>query len=257
MNTYAPRRPQILVLAKAPVPGRVKTRLCPPCTPAQAAGIAAAALSDTLGAVTASGAGARVLVVDGRYPAPPGWTTLAQRGGPLGDRLANGFADTRALDAPAVLIGMDTPQLSAGQVDAALAPLGAADGPDAVFGPAVDGGWWVLGLRDPGHAELLRTIPTSTPDTGGRTLAALRHHGLRVHLLPRLRDVDTAADARAVAALCPPGSRFAAAVAAEMPALTAGSHPAHGRDLAAHHRGGSGRRPMNAATMPARTAGIR
>ncbi|BFU45512.1 DUF2064 domain-containing protein [Krasilnikovia sp. MM14-A1004] len=218
--TPAAARPQVLVLAKAPVPGRVKTRLCPPCTPAQAARIAAAALSDTLGAVT-SVAASRVLVVDGGYAVPPGWTTVAQRGGPLGDRLVGAFADTRAPGVPAVLIGMDTPQLTARLIGAALAPLGVPGGPDAVLGPAADGGWWALGLREPAHAEVLHTVPTSTPDTGRRTLAALRRRGLRVHLLPRLRDVDTAVDARAVAALCPPGSRFATAVAADVPALMA------------------------------------
>ncbi|WP_412749873.1 DUF2064 domain-containing protein [Krasilnikovia sp. M28-CT-15] len=211
-------QPQILLLAKAPVPGRVKTRLCPPCTPAQAARIAAASLADTLGTVSATTAGARVLVVDGRYPAPPGWTTLAQRGGPLSDRLASAFADTRTPRRPALLIGMDTPQLTPGLLGAALNLLGVADGPDAVLGPAADGGWWALGLRDPAHAEALRTVPTSTATTGRRTLAALRARGLRVHVLPHLRDVDTAADASTVAALCPPASRFASVVAAEIPA---------------------------------------
>lgn len=208
--------PQVLVMAKAPVPGRVKTRLCPPCTPEQAARIAAAALADTLDTVTMA-AGSGVLVVDGDYPAPPGWATLAQRGGPLGERLANAFADTRAASMAAVLIGMDTPQLTTDHLDATTRLLDTVDGPDAVLGPAVDGGWWALGLRDPGHAEVLRTIPTSTATTGRRTLAALRGRGLRVHLLSRLRDVDTAADARAVAARCPADSRFARAVAAGVP----------------------------------------
>jgi len=120
-----------------------------------------------------------------------------------------------------IRVGMDTPQVSAGHLDAVLSLLGAAGGPDAVLGPAADGGWWALGLRDPGHASVLRTIPTSTATTGEQTLAALRGSGLRVRLLPRLRDVDTAADARAVAALCPPGSRFARAVAAEVPSPVA------------------------------------
>nr|WP_230416844.1 TIGR04282 family arsenosugar biosynthesis glycosyltransferase [Micromonospora tarapacensis] len=206
-----------MVLAKAPAPGRVKTRLCPPCTPEQAARIAAAALADTLDTVTTAAAGSRVLVVDGDYPAPPGWATLTQRGDSLGDRLANAFADTRTTGTPAVLIGMDTPQLAVDHLDAARRLLGTAGGPDAVLGPATDGGWWTLGLRDPGHATVLRTIPTSTATTGRRTLAALRRRGLRVHLMPRLCDVDTAADARAVATLCPPDSRFARAVAAELP----------------------------------------
>jgi len=203
------------------VPGRVKTRLCPPCTPEQAGWITAAALADTLDTATVSAAGARVLVVDGRYPVPSGWATFAQRGGPLGERLANAFADTSTPGRAAVLIGMDTPQLTVEHLDTALWSLRAAGGPDAVLGPAADGGWWALGLRDPGHAGVLRTISTSTATTGRRTLAALRRRGLRVVLLPQLRDVDTAADARAVAALCLPGSRFAGAVAAELPAPVA------------------------------------
>ncbi|MDI5941833.1 MULTISPECIES: TIGR04282 family arsenosugar biosynthesis glycosyltransferase [Micromonospora] len=215
--------PQVLVLAKTPEPGRVKTRLCPPCTPGQAARIAAAALADTLDTVAAATAGARILVVDGDHPAPAGWARLAQRGGPLSDRLANAFADARPVAdrretaAATLLIGMDTPQLTAAHLDAAVGLLGTADGPDAVLGPADDGGWWALGLREPGHAEALRAIPTSTARTGRLTLAALRRRGLRVHLLPRLRDVDTAADAHVVAALCPPGSRFAVAVDADVP----------------------------------------
>jgi rSAM/selenodomain-associated transferase 1 len=209
---------QILLMAKTPVPGRVKTRLCPPCTPGQAARIAAAALADTVDTVSASTAGTRILVVDGDHPAPPGWARVAQRGGALGDRLANAFADTRAPGTATVLIGMDTPQLTAVHLDTALRRLADVD---AVLGPAEDGGWWALGLREPGHAEVLRAIPTSTPATGEQTLAALRRHGLRVHLLPRLRDVDTAADALAVAAMCPPGSRFVRAVAAGVPSPTA------------------------------------
>jgi glycosyltransferase A (GT-A) superfamily protein (DUF2064 family) len=109
---------------------------------------------------------------------------------------------------------MDTPQLTGGHVDEALRLLGEAD---AVLGLAEDGGWWALGLREPGHAAVLRDIPTSTATTGARTHAALRRRGLRVAALPRLRDVDTAPDAHAVAAICPPGRRFPAVVAAEVP----------------------------------------
>jgi hypothetical protein len=202
---------EVLLLAKAPVPGRVKTRLCPPCTPGQAARLAAAALADTIDTVTAAPAGDRVLVIDGSYPAPPRWHTLGQRGGPLGERIANAFADRGR---PAVLIGMDTPQVTVGLLTAAVRPITTPGGPDAVLGPATDGGWWALGLRDPGGAAILRDIATSTPETGAATLAALRRRGLRVAMLPELRDVDTAADALAAAAACAPDGRFPRAVAA-------------------------------------------
>lgn len=208
-------RLQLLVLAKTPVAGRVKTRLCPPCSPQQAARIAAAALGDTLDTVTATPAAGRALVVDGDLPAPVGWARAAQRGGTLGDRLAEAFAGTAVPALASLLVGMDTPQMTVDLLAGAAARL-AADGVDAVLGSAEDGGWWALGLRDPADATVLRDVPTSTPETGALTLAALRNRGLRVAALPSLRDVDTAADARAVAALCPPGSRFAHAVSAEL-----------------------------------------
>jgi rSAM/selenodomain-associated transferase 1 len=204
----------VLLLAKTPQPGRVKTRLCPPCTPEQAARVAAAALADTIDAVTAAPVARRTLVVDGPLAAPPGWARVPQRGAGLGARLADAFADTRRAGTSSLLIGMDTPQVTADRLARAAALLRTAD---AVLGLAEDGGWWALGLTEPGHAAVLRDIPTSLPTTGARTLVALRRRGLRVATLPLLRDVDTAADAHAVAALCPPGSRFAAAVARDVP----------------------------------------
>jgi len=212
-------RIQLIVLAKTPVPGRVKTRLCPPCTPEQAAGVAAAALADTLDTVTATSTTARVLVVDGDHPAPVGWARVVQRGGLLGERIANAYADTLVPGMASLLIGMDTPQVSPALLEAAAGRL-SADRTDAVLGEAEDGGWWALGLRDPRKAEVLRDVPMSTAETGTRTLAALRSLGLRVAQLPVLRDVDTAADALAVAALCPNDSRFALAVPQLVPSGT-------------------------------------
>ena len=201
---------QLLVLAKAPVPGRVKTRLCPPCSPAEAAGLAAAALADTIAAVRAApGVHRRVLALDGRWEVPAGLAVLPQRGTGLAERIEHAFAD--AGGGPTLLVGMDTPQAGPGLLTACLSVLDASV--DAVLGPAEDGGWWALGLHDPGHARLLAGVPMSTPDTGRHTLAALRGAGLRVGLLPRLRDVDDWADAVAVAGQAPSG-RFAAAVAA-------------------------------------------
>jgi glycosyltransferase A (GT-A) superfamily protein (DUF2064 family) len=203
-----------LVLAKSPVPGLVKTRLCPPCTPEQAAGVAAAALADTLATVGATPAAGRTLVVSGRHPAPPGWTRVGQRGDGLAERLVAAYADTARPGCASVLVGMDTPQVT---VPLLVAAARALAGADAALGLAEDGGWWVLALRDPADAVALHGVPMSTSDTGRATLAALKARGLRVAPLPVLRDVDTAADAYAVAAACPPSSRFARAVARLVP----------------------------------------
>lgn len=210
---------QILVMAKNPVPGRVKTRLCPPATYETAARIAAAALTDTLDAVAATPADRRVLVLAGAtadHPAPPHPSTVdmvAQRGDGLAHRLANAFADTARPGTAALLVGMDTPQLEPALLTAAIHALADAD---AVLGPAVDGGWWTLGLRDVRHAEALRGVPMSTPDTGRLTARALLDRGLHVRTLPTLRDVDTAHDARLVAGASP-DTRFAGAVRALLP----------------------------------------
>lgn len=215
---------QLLVMAKAPVPGRVKTRLCPPCTPVQAARLAAASLADTLDSAGSTPAVAHTLVLSGRYAAPAGWRVVPQREGPLGVRLAHAYRDTALPGAPSLLVGMDTPQLTPALLAASIRLL-ATPGIDAVLGPAVDGGWWALGLRDPGHGAALSGVPMSTDHTGADTLDALRARGLRVALLPELRDVDTGADAGAVAARCPRRSRFRRAAAAVLPAAAGHAPP--------------------------------
>jgi glycosyltransferase A (GT-A) superfamily protein (DUF2064 family) len=200
----------LLVIAKQPLPGRVKTRLVPPCTPGQAAVLAEAALADTLHTVLATPARRRVLVLDGEPGPwlPPGFDIAPQCAGGLGERLADAFA---AVPGPALLIGMDTPQLTP-----ALLRVGWAVA-DAWFGPAADGGFWALGLRVPDPA-LVRGVPMSTAHTGASQRARLHAAGLRVADLPLLRDVDTAADAVSVARQAP-WSRFAARVRELAPVL--------------------------------------
>nr|WP_221383233.1 DUF2064 domain-containing protein [Actinoplanes polyasparticus] len=204
-------------MAKTPAPGRVKTRLCPPFTPEQAARLAAAALADTMAAVAATPVTGRVLVVDGDLEAPTGWDRVTQRGHLLAERLTHAYTDTAVPRRASLLIGMDTPQAGPELLGAAVATL-AGEGVDAVLGLAEDGGWWALGLNDPAHADVLRDIPTSTDETGVRTRAALIARGLRVAALPVLTDVDTVSDARTVASLCPAGSAFAAALNRTLPA---------------------------------------
>ncbi len=196
----------VIVLAKSPRPGRVKTRLSPVFTPHEAATLAAAAIRDTLDAAARSGA-RTVLAWEGPRPPwlGPGLTVVEQRGDGLGERLDAALADALggADDRPTLLVGMDTPQLTPGHLRADW------HGADAVLGLSEDGGYWSIGLRryQPG---LFDGVPMSTPLTGAAQLARLRAYGLRVHLLPPMRDVDEPADAEAVAALAP-GTRFARA----------------------------------------------
>ncbi|MGM7446060.1 TIGR04282 family arsenosugar biosynthesis glycosyltransferase, partial [Streptomyces tunisiensis] len=189
----------LLVIAKEPRPGRVKTRLTPPFTPEEAAALAEAALADTLDAVARTPARRRVLVLDGSPGPwlPAGVEVVPQCAGGLDERLAGAFA---GCDGPALLIGMDTPQVTPELLTVDFTDC------DAWFGPAADGGFWALGLAGP-DPDLVRGVPMSTPHTGAAQRRRL--DGLRVRDLPLLRDVDTARDAAAVAGAAPDG-RFAA-----------------------------------------------
>jgi rSAM/selenodomain-associated transferase 1 len=213
----------VLVVAKAPVPGLAKTRLAARIGPEAAAEIAAAALLDTLDAVAASPVASRVVAFTGELRAATrgdelrdrlaDFTVIDQRGKDFADRLANAHADafSAAGAQPVLQIGMDTPQVTAHLLaDCAQVLLGAP----AVLGMAADGGWWVLGVRTAGVAEVLRGIPMSRPDTGALTLTALRGSGIEVRLVEELRDVDTIDDVDAVRRVCAADSRFALAARA-------------------------------------------
>lgn len=188
----------VLVMAKAPVPGRVKTRLCPPCTPSEAAAIAEAALADTLRAVAACGAGRRILALDGAPGdwLPPGFHVVDQGGGTLAERLAYAWS---LAGGPGVQIGMDTPQVTPRLLNGALAALDVAP---AALGHAADGGWWAIALRRPDPAVFHR-LAMSTSTTGRRQHARLRALGLDVALMPTLVDLDTAGDLPAIVAAAP------------------------------------------------------
>lgn len=199
--------PRVLVVAKAPVAGRVKTRLGAEIGMASAADVAAASLLDTMAACReAFGPHACLLSLSGDFAdavrgdeltrAADGWSVARQRGSTFAERLANAHVDVPA-GGPVVQVGMDTPQLT----PALLVDVAAAtDVHDAVLGPAEDGGWWVLALRSPTAARSLHDVPMSTPTTYDDTLRALVGEGLDVAVGATLRDVDTVADADAVAA---------------------------------------------------------
>ena len=207
---------RVLVTAKAPVAGRVKTRLAATVGVSAAAEVAAASLLDTLEACAAAVGPQRChLAVDGdllhavRGPEIlallEGWTVTAQRGEGFAARLV--AAHLEAGDGPVAQVGMDTPQLTASHLAEVFTELVTHD---AVLGPADDGGWWVLARRTAAHVRPVGEVAMSEPTTHAHTRAALAAQGLEVGSARVLRDVDTAQDADAVAALVPWG-RFAQA----------------------------------------------
>jgi rSAM/selenodomain-associated transferase 2/rSAM/selenodomain-associated transferase 1 len=191
----------LLVFARAPVPGRVKTRL-------------AAGIGETGALQVYRALGRQVLdqVRDGPWRTvvchdPPeaaaqmeGW--LGTRGidfapqsaGDLGARMEQALATALVGGGRACLIGTDAPGVDRGLVDAAFRALDAAD---VVYGPALDGGYYLVALASPAPT-LFRDIPWSTGDVLARSLDRAREAGLRVHLLDPLRDVDTHEDLAAL-----------------------------------------------------------
>ena len=193
-----------LVMAKAPVPGRVKTRLGVRVGMDLAADLAAAALLDTIAACRSAFTECHIALdgsLDDAVRAAQlqeglaGWVVHPQRGDTFGERLAHAHHDA-AGDGPTVQIGMDTPQLTAADLHS-IADA-AYDG-DAVLGPATDGGWWVLALSDPSAASVLAGVAMSQADTCRRTCEALTAAGQTVRLGHELTDIDTEAEAARVA----------------------------------------------------------
>lgn len=205
----------LLVVAKAPEPGRAKTRLAATVGDRVAADIAAAALLDTLDAVATAPACSRVVALTGDLDAAAAstqlrqrlesFTVIEQRGDDFADRLANAHIDASS-GFPVLQIGMDTPQVTAELLTECARLLLQAP---AVLGPADDGGWWVLGVQRPAMAECLRAVPMSQPDTGELTWKALRDNSIDVISVQRLSDFDVADDVAAVREACGPASRFA------------------------------------------------
>ena len=189
----------VTIIAKSPVPGFVKTRLCPPCSSEQAAEVAAAALNDTIAAINAivtPGELRRILLWDGEpLPAvPEGYEVASQQGNGLGERLANGFRQL----GPGVIIGMETPHAAYALADAIRA---VTCGLDAI-GLATDGGYWSIGLCSSTVEivdEVFAGVEMSRSQTGLAQLRRLHQLGGKVRMLPMARDLDTFEDLRSVA----------------------------------------------------------
>ncbi|WP_171110291.1 MULTISPECIES: TIGR04282 family arsenosugar biosynthesis glycosyltransferase [unclassified Streptomyces] len=199
-------------MAKAPRPGTVKTRLHPLLGPQGCAALQAELIRHTL--ETVSGCGLRTYLAhtpydgpdDGRHLAPAGVRLLVQRGADIGQRLAAAVTDAFADGAgPLVVVGTDAPTLTGDHVASAHA---ASETRDVVLGPALDGGYYLIGLRAP-HTGLFALDPAlwSADKVLAATLALADDAGLRTELGTPLRDLDTPEDAAALPAdpALPPG----------------------------------------------------
>lgn len=121
----------------------------------------------------------------------PGWVAVPQGDGDLGARLERAFTDAFAAGAErVVIVGSDCPDVKTSDVRMAWRELQTHD---VAVGPAMDGGYWLIGLRAP-QPELFREIPWSSDLVLGRTLERARTRGLKIQLLRILSDIDTEAD---------------------------------------------------------------
>jgi rSAM/selenodomain-associated transferase 1 len=188
----------LAIMAKAPRPAEVKTRLCPPLEPAEAAALSRAFLLDRIEQVR--GLDARLAIAYAPADARPVFEELApdfalvpQRGCDLGARMAAAIEDLeRAGAAGAILVGTDSPTVPRELLGAAVRRLAAGD-VDLVLGPSEDGGYYLIGLGAP-RPELFADIAWSTGAVLPETRRRARALGLRTASLPPWFDVDTGAD---------------------------------------------------------------
>ncbi len=194
----------LVVFAKQPTPGQVKTRLCPPFTPEQAAAFYACLLEDVLVTTLSASAALGLEAVLAVQPpeaavtltAPAGLRREPQRGVDLGARMEHACAQEFAAGrGPVLLRGSDSPTLGLATLRAALAALAHTD---LVICPDRDGGYNLVGLRRP--APGLFAHPMSTASVLADTLVLAKSNGLTHSLLPAGFDIDTAADLALLAA---------------------------------------------------------
>ena len=190
----------LVVVAKAPVPGEVKTRLYPKLTIDEATDLYRCFLQDRIKEI------GRLTEIDLAISYTPeeskeyfsrfitnGFHLFPQRGKNLGERLSNIFKDKLADKYDAVsIIDSDTPDLPRSIVQQSFQLL-MSNGVDAVFGPCDDGGYYLVAMRRP-QPDLFQHIPWSTEAVLAATLERANAIGLKAELLPRWNDLDTFED---------------------------------------------------------------
>lgn len=179
---------RLSVFARLPVPGKVKTRLIPALGEEGAARLYARLLAHTVAAARESGLDFELRVTGGDPAAfhelyGDDLSVTLQGEGDLGARMA-------AVEPPCLIIGTDCPAMSAPLLKAAT---GALEERRVVIGPASDGGYYLIGLRQP-MAFLFEDMPWSTPRVLDETLARLVAQGIGPAVLPELADIDTPED---------------------------------------------------------------
>lgn len=207
-SSSPPSQTALVVFAKAPIPGQVKTRLCPPLTPDEAATLHGSFVLDTLERTKAavvklklpfkrflacapSAAHVFFQIMEERH----GVTLLDQVGDDIGSRMSHAFDALFAKGYRLVLIvGADVPALPLDHYQQALTLL---ESHDVVLGPALDGGYYLIGLKR-AVPELFAGVPWSTDRVLPLTKEKAEHLGLSTALLPAWRDVDTIDDLAAL-----------------------------------------------------------
>ncbi|MDR4460451.1 MAG: TIGR04282 family arsenosugar biosynthesis glycosyltransferase [Nitrospirales bacterium] len=198
-RSLTPATSAIIVFAKAPVAGQVKTRLCPPLTPDEAASLHGSLVLDMLERCQSLRGYDRILAgtpsphhpffraMEARFKIPV-WDQI---GDDLGTRMASAF--NQALGSPyrsVVVIGTDIPGINGPLLTTALESL---HDHDVVLGPTMDGGYYLIGLRTP-VPELFENIPWSTGQVYALTEQKVKMLGLSLKILPKLRDLDAVED---------------------------------------------------------------
>ena len=189
----------LIIFAREPLPGKVKTRLGRAVGNNAAAELYGAMLADVLEQAAAL-PGIRPLLYwacegDGMPPSPdvPGLEVFRQAGATLGQRMANAFESAfKSGSDVCCIIGTDSPDLPPEYISRAFDLLCQGEA-DVVFGPAEDGGYYLLGMGRT-WAGLFRDIPWGTPQVLAASLERARHLGLRIALLPQSYDIDTLSD---------------------------------------------------------------